>query len=222
MTVCCKLIFNSYINNLLLYFFFYVFIFSLFFFFFFSSRRRHTRWNCDWSSDVCSSDLALFCGVLLLPRYFQFARDVSATHSGLLIYPLLLGLVVSVNVGAAIVVRRLDFRGPILAGMALAALGALGFATFDAGTPDALSLLFMAWLGVGVGPALSGLQIALQRTVAPPLIGAAMGTLLLLRQLGGAVALAAAETIYAARLHDALAAGDAPRQAAATATGTGV
>src|SRR5205085_6846677 len=28
-------------------------------FFFFSSRRRHTRFDCDWSSDVCSSDLAL-------------------------------------------------------------------------------------------------------------------------------------------------------------------
>src|SRR2546430_6732071 len=27
--------------------------------FFFSSRRRHTRFDCDWSSDVCSSDL---CG----------------------------------------------------------------------------------------------------------------------------------------------------------------
>src|SRR5256886_10602403 len=25
---------------------------------FFSSRRRHTRFDCDWSSDVCSSDLA--------------------------------------------------------------------------------------------------------------------------------------------------------------------
>src|SRR2546430_3676103 len=24
----------------------------------FSSRRRHTRFDCDWSSDVCSSDLA--------------------------------------------------------------------------------------------------------------------------------------------------------------------
>src|SRR5689334_24842026 len=36
--------------NLMFYFFFG-------FFFFFSSRRRHTRWNCDWSSDVCSSDL---------------------------------------------------------------------------------------------------------------------------------------------------------------------
>src|SRR2546430_7732394 len=30
---------------------------AAFFFFFFSSRRRHTRFDCDWSSDVCSSDL---------------------------------------------------------------------------------------------------------------------------------------------------------------------
>src|SRR2546430_9054562 len=29
------------------------------FYFFFSSRRRHTRFDCDWSSDVCSSDLCL-------------------------------------------------------------------------------------------------------------------------------------------------------------------
>src|SRR5256886_5155066 len=31
-------------------------------FFFFSSRRRHTRFDCDWSSDVCSSDLIQFNG----------------------------------------------------------------------------------------------------------------------------------------------------------------
>src|SRR2546430_2540331 len=31
----------------------------IYFFFFFSSRRRHTRFDCDWSSDVCSSDLGL-------------------------------------------------------------------------------------------------------------------------------------------------------------------
>src|SRR6267143_4000165 len=31
----------------------------MYIFFFFSSRRRHTRWNCDWSSDVCSSDLVV-------------------------------------------------------------------------------------------------------------------------------------------------------------------
>src|SRR5256886_16116926 len=32
-------------------------VFLLTFFFFFSSRRRHTIFDCDWSSDVCSSDL---------------------------------------------------------------------------------------------------------------------------------------------------------------------
>src|SRR5689334_23761015 len=42
--------------------------FCVFLFFFFSSRRRHTRWNCDWSSDVCSSDLLAFLRVLENPR----------------------------------------------------------------------------------------------------------------------------------------------------------
>src|SRR5947207_11316890 len=41
------------------FFFFFVFIYLFFFFFFFSSRRRHTRSLCDWSSDVCSSDLLI-------------------------------------------------------------------------------------------------------------------------------------------------------------------
>src|SRR2546430_14082881 len=34
------------------------------FFFFFSSRRRHTRFDCDWSSDVCSSDLTLVAPII--------------------------------------------------------------------------------------------------------------------------------------------------------------
>src|SRR2546427_7967253 len=36
------------------------------FFFFFSSRRRHTRFDCDWSSDVCSSDLTKL-GIIQVP-----------------------------------------------------------------------------------------------------------------------------------------------------------
>src|SRR5947207_10410360 len=38
--------------------------------FFFSSRRRHTRSLCDWSSDVCSSDLAR-----IIEHTKAFARD---------------------------------------------------------------------------------------------------------------------------------------------------
>src|SRR5689334_24855595 len=43
-------------------------------FFFFSSRRRHTRWNCDWSSDVCSSDLGFSDA--------EFEQPVSAFSGG--------------------------------------------------------------------------------------------------------------------------------------------
>src|SRR3989338_2277605 len=43
---------------------------------FFSSRRRHTRWNCDWSSDVCSSDLASWTSpVLPCQPYSGFGSD---------------------------------------------------------------------------------------------------------------------------------------------------
>src|SRR5689334_24426900 len=38
-------------------------------FFFFSSRRRHTRWNCHWSSDVCSSDLPCRIKTRLLAHF---------------------------------------------------------------------------------------------------------------------------------------------------------
>src|SRR2546430_5696691 len=41
--------------------------------FFFSSRRRHTRFDCDWSSDVCSSDLTGH--LLLMQRFFGFGDD---------------------------------------------------------------------------------------------------------------------------------------------------
>src|SRR2546430_9279911 len=62
-------------------------------FFFFSSRRRHTRFDCDWSSDVCSSDLLvadvdrrardqLADVVLALPAEGALQRSVAFARSG--------------------------------------------------------------------------------------------------------------------------------------------
>src|SRR5205085_4870119 len=61
------------------------------FVFFFSSRRRHTRFDCDWSSDVCSSDLS--AGDQSCDSFFErpssslspaprCSRATSATHPG--------------------------------------------------------------------------------------------------------------------------------------------
>src|SRR5256886_7290834 len=47
-------------------------------FFFFSSRRRHTIFDCDWSSDVCSSDLLQQIRAWQLPYYR--GRDPAHYH----------------------------------------------------------------------------------------------------------------------------------------------
>src|SRR5260370_39730218 len=44
-------------------------------FFFFSSRRRHTRFKCDWSSDVCSSDLFMPENSVSLDERFNVAKS---------------------------------------------------------------------------------------------------------------------------------------------------
>lgn len=156
----------------------------------------------------------LYAGVLLLPRYLEGVRHVSATRSGLLIYPLLLGLVVATITTGFAMNRWQEWRFPVLMGSGLAALGAVGFGTFDARTPDWQSLAFMALIGCGVGPALSGLQVALQRHVAATAVAGALSTLILVRQVGGAIALAAADTLYSA--------GTRAGSSQASATGTGV
>src|SRR2546430_12720974 len=53
--------------------------------FFFSSRRRHTRFDCDWSSDVCSSDLEYLAanGGLTTPTARMLASDGEAASSNL-------------------------------------------------------------------------------------------------------------------------------------------
>src|SRR5256886_17702033 len=54
------------------------------FFFFFSSRRRHTRFDCDWSSDVCSSDLILLDAkknLLVLPVTVSLSPNPSVPNS---------------------------------------------------------------------------------------------------------------------------------------------
>src|SRR5260221_9782498 len=63
--------------------FFSVNILFFFFFFFFSSRRRHTRSLCDWSSDVCSSDLFVNvtyrCNMMCDPCFMD-ANQVGYVH----------------------------------------------------------------------------------------------------------------------------------------------
>src|SRR5260370_25737581 len=62
------------------------------YFFFFSSRRRHTRFKCDWSSDVCSSDLYFEHALTLDPRNVELIRDAASTYAMVRQFPAALKL----------------------------------------------------------------------------------------------------------------------------------
>src|SRR6266481_9552653 len=82
--------------------------------FFFSSRRRHTRWNCDWSSDVCSSDLWRSPGAYASARKAPGRASLpAATHKpyAMLSSRWFLGLLTVVIVGGF-----LAWQGPRWAG----------------------------------------------------------------------------------------------------------
>src|SRR6266480_5527365 len=100
-------------------------IIFLYVFFFFSSRRRHTRLTCDWSSDVCSSDLgardALHTVALVLLGVTAFASlldEIAWTRVLVMIvggstYAFTLVLVVfllGIGLGSALVARRSTAR----------------------------------------------------------------------------------------------------------------
>src|SRR2546430_17314570 len=76
------------------------------YFFFFSSRRRHTRFDCDWSSDVCSSDLvASPIWGALADRYGRKPMLVRAMGGGAVITAL---LIVAPNVWVVLALRVLQ------------------------------------------------------------------------------------------------------------------
>src|SRR3712207_7147441 len=60
---------------------YYLYVCISFFFFFFSSRRRHTRYWRDWSSDVCSSDLARSGAPSLGEAQGHGASDMRRRHA---------------------------------------------------------------------------------------------------------------------------------------------
>src|SRR5256886_12823478 len=78
------------------------------YFFFFSSRRRHTRFDCDWSSDVCSSDLdgerhTVIVTVLLVNRPRIHRRD---GHQGHFFLENLLGIEADLDLARQIALKK--------------------------------------------------------------------------------------------------------------------
>ncbi|MEU9339404.1 MFS transporter [Streptomyces sp. NPDC048290] len=149
--------------------------------------------------------VALFGAASYLPTYLQMVDGASATESGLLMLPMMGGIV-----GASIVSGQLISHSgrykihPILGG-ALSVVGMYLLSRLEIGTPRWQYSVWMFVLGAGIGMVMPVLVLAVQNSVRAADLGTATSANNYFRQIGGSVGAAVFGTLFADRLTDALA-----------------
>ncbi|MFC8195467.1 MFS transporter [Streptomyces sp. NPDC057298] len=147
---------------------------------------------------------ALFGAACYLPTFLQMAGGATATESGLLMVPMMAGIVGASVVSGQLVSRSGHYRIYPVLGLALSVVGMWLLSRFEA---DTSRLHFGAWtalLGAGIGLVMPVLVLALQNSVQPHDAGSATGAHSYFRQIGGCVGAAALGTLLAERLADSL------------------
>ncbi|WP_436319742.1 MFS transporter [Streptomyces syringium] len=155
---------------------------------------------------------ALVGAASCLPTFVRMADGVGATASGLLMLPLMCGIVLASPV-ASHLADRTGRRTPfVVLGCGLTAVGMYLLSHLDAGTGRAAYSLWTGVLGLGVGLLLPVLVLAVQNSAHPADLGAATGAHAYFLQIGGFAGAAVFGTLFARRLADRLA-GELPRDA---------
>jgi hypothetical protein len=146
-----------------------------------------------------------FGAVIFLPRWFQVVRGESATASGYLMFPLLVGMIGSSIASGALVARTGRYKTLVLVALITMAVGIFALSqviTADAELPVLFLTMFVA--GLGIGPTLAVFTIVVQNAVPMEKLGVATSNLTFFRQIGGSVGLAVAGTMFAQGLKDQL------------------
>ncbi|KND24385.1 MFS transporter [Streptomyces acidiscabies] len=148
--------------------------------------------------------VALFGAASYLPTFLQMVDGASATESGLLMLPMMAGIVVASVVSGQLISRTGRYKLYPLLGGALSAAGMWLLSRLETDTPRLHYSLWMAVLGAGIGLAMPVLVLAVQNSVRPADLGTATSANNYFRQIGGSVGAAIFGTLFANRLADAL------------------
>lgn len=149
--------------------------------------------------------VALFGAASYLPTFLQMVDGASATESGLLMIPMMGGIVVSSVVSGQLISRTGHYRIYPILGAAIAAVGMWLLSQLETDTSRFEYSVWQAVLGVGVGLVMPVLILAVQNSVQPSDLGTATSANTYFRQIGGSVGAAIFGTLFADRLTDALA-----------------
>ncbi|MFG2456866.1 MFS transporter [Streptomyces sp. NPDC048523] len=148
--------------------------------------------------------VALFGAASYLPTFLQMVDGASATESGLLMLPMMAGIVGASVVAGQLISHTGHYRiWPIL-GSALAAVGMWLLSRLEVDTPRLHYSVWMAVLGTGIGMVMPVLILAVQNSVRPADLGTATSANNYFRQIGGSVGAAIFGTLFADRLADSL------------------
>ncbi|MFE2336768.1 MFS transporter [Streptomyces coelicoflavus] len=149
--------------------------------------------------------VALFGAASYLPTFLQMVDGASATESGLLMLPMMGGVVVASIVSGQLISRTGHYRSHPILGSALSVVGMWLLSRLDIDTPRLHYSVWMAVLGAGIGMVMPVLVLAVQNSVRPTDLGTATSANNYFRQIGGSVGAAVFGTLFAGRLTDALA-----------------
>jgi EmrB/QacA subfamily drug resistance transporter len=131
--------------------------------------------------------LALFGSIVFLPQYLQIVKGDGATNSGLLLVPMMVGLLVTSIVSGQLISRTGRYKiWPIL-GTAITVIGLFLLSTMGAATPPIVTAAYMVVLGLGLGGVMQVLVVVVQNSVAQKDIGVATSTATFFRSMGGSI-----------------------------------
>ncbi|MFD4787321.1 MFS transporter [Streptomyces sp. NPDC058459] len=148
--------------------------------------------------------VALFGAASYLPTFLQMVDGASATESGLLMLPMMAGIVGASVIGGQLISRTGRYKVYPVAGAALAALGMWLLSRLEVDTSRLAYSVWMAVLGTGIGLVMPVLILAVQNSARPADLGTATSANNYFRQIGGSVGAAVFGTLFADRLTDAL------------------
>jgi EmrB/QacA subfamily drug resistance transporter len=149
--------------------------------------------------------VALFGAASYLPTFLQMVDGASATESGLLMLPMMGGIVGASIISGQLISRTGHYRVHPILGSALSVVGMWLLSHLDTDTPRLHYSVWMAVLGAGIGMVMPVLVLAVQNSVRPADLGTATSANNYFRQIGGSVGAAVFGTLFAGRLTDALA-----------------
>ncbi|MER5279798.1 MFS transporter [Streptomyces sp. NPDC002809] len=149
--------------------------------------------------------VALFGAASYLPTFLQMVDGATATESGLLMLPMMGGIVGASVVSGQLISRTGRYRVYPIAGSAISAVGMWLLSRLETDTPRFEYSIAQAVLGLGIGLIMPVLVLAVQNSVRPADLGTATSANNYFRQIGGSVGAAVFGTLFAGRLADALA-----------------